>query len=301
MKRIICMLLCLPLLSKAQQLEITSFQSDGTLTWTNSVSNLYYGVEYKNAMDGYWNEAPAEWWNMFETGLVGSVQLPLAEIEDPTMFFRVVCSSSYIGDYYDIVSNGIPHFVSTDYIELEKIEAVSRFRSSAGHDYSDEFESCRSMKHYFQPGAGVEWGDILIRSPVDGIIVSLREEWAGTQMRIKSTVQPAFYFTIFHIALSPPLSEGDTVYDGQLLGTHIGNQTMSDIAVEVSTPEGQRLVSYFDVMEDTLFTNYIARGVSARSDLIITQAERDADPLTCDGETFLTYGTLPNWVNLSAP
>ena len=37
--------------------------------------------------------------------------------------------------------DALPKFVSTNYIELEKITRISKFRSSAGHDYSDDFES----------------------------------------------------------------------------------------------------------------------------------------------------------------
>lgn len=40
-------------------------------------------------------------------------------------------------------------FITTDYIELDKIDRVSKFRSGIGHDYRDDAESCRSMKHYF--------------------------------------------------------------------------------------------------------------------------------------------------------
>jgi hypothetical protein len=234
------------------------------------------------------------------TGLVGTVQVPLSEIEDPAMFFRIVCSTNLLGDYYDL-SNGIPRFVSTDYIELDKITAISRFRSGYGHDYSDDFESCRSMKHYYQPLGSVTWSNILVRSPVAGTVVGLNEEWAGTQIMIKSSDYPAFYFILFHVALSSPMTVGDSVAEGQLLGTHVGDQTMSDVAVLVKTREGERLVSYFDVMTDLLFTNYIDRGAGSRSDFIITKEERDADPLICDGETFLTPGTLPNWVYLSSP
>ena len=298
MKKIICCLLLLPFFSVAQHLEITSIHSDGTIVWTNSVSNLYYGLEYKTTLNGIWKEAPGEFWNMFVTGLVDSIQIP---IDHDAMFFRLVCSTNYVGDYYDIVSNGIPQFVAMDYIELDKITAISRFRSGYGHDYSDDFESCRSMKHYYEPYGSINWGEVLIRAPVTGMVMELDDGWAGTEVRIKSSDYPAFYFTLFHVEVSPPLQEGDIVSEGQLLGTHIGSQTKSDIAVWVRTIEGERLVSYFDVMEDALFTNYIDRGASGRSDFIITEAERDADPLICDGETFQTPGTIPNWVYLSSP
>lgn len=200
---------------------------------------------------------------------------------------------------YDVDAKGIPKFVSTDYIESAKIESITKFRSGEGHDYSDDFESCRSMKHYFKPKSNVDWASIKIFSPVKGTVVRIDEEWAGTQIRIKSEQYPAFYFIIFHISLTNPLKVGDAVSEGQQLGTHIGSQTQSDIAVGVSTPNGWKLISYFDVMTDQLFQVYEARGIGSRSDLIITKEARDADPLLCSGETFGTTGTLENWVNLN--
>ena len=203
------------------------------------------------------------------------------------------------GDTYDINANGIPKFVATDYIELDKIGSITKFRSSVGHDYSDDFESCRSMKHYFQPKGDVDWASISITSPVGGTVSRIFEEWAGTQVQIKSADYPAFYFIIFHISLSDSLAVGESISAGQLLGHHIGSQTMSDIAVGVNTPNGWKLVSYFDVMTDSLFSAFQARGVTAKDDLIISKEARDADTLHCDGELFQNQGNLENWVTLN--
>ena len=203
------------------------------------------------------------------------------------------------GDTYDVDAMGIPKFVGVDYIELEKIYKISRFRSGIGHDFSDDFESCRSMKHYFEPKSDVDWSAIKIFSPVKGTISSIFQEWAGTQVWIKSGEYPAFYFCIFHVNLANPLNVGDAVTAGQQLGTHIGSQTMSDIAVGVNTPSGRKLVSYFDVIADSIFQNYQARGVNSRDAMIISKEARDADPLTCIGETFTTSGNLANWVTLA--
>lgn len=43
-----------------------------------------------------------------------------------------------------------PKFFTASHVDISKIEHVSKFRSRAGHDYSDSFETCCSMKHYFQ-------------------------------------------------------------------------------------------------------------------------------------------------------
>jgi hypothetical protein len=199
---------------------------------------------------------------------------------------------------YDIDADGIPRFAAADYINLGSIHRISKFRSGVGHDYWDSVESCRSLKHYFEPAAGVVWSAVRVYSPVDGAVVRTNEEWAGAQVHVQSDDYPAFTFILFHVSLSEPLAVGDTVAAGQQLGTHIGTQTMSDVAVGVSTPNGWRLVSYFDVMTDSVFAAYKARGVTARSDVVISKEARDADPLTCDGEAFADEGNLENWVIL---
>lgn len=200
---------------------------------------------------------------------------------------------------YDIDTLGIPQFVNTNYINLSKVYRISKFRSSVGHSYTDDFETCRSMKHYFQPKSSVNWSSVEIYSPVDGTIVALDDGWAGTQVRIQSTEYPAFFFILFHVDLSGSFTNGQLLTAGQRLGSHIGSQTMSDIAIGVNTPSGWKYISYFDAMTPSLFTNYQARGIGNRNTFIISKTNRDNDPLTCNGEDFLTFGTLNNWVILN--
>lgn len=202
---------------------------------------------------------------------------------------------------YDIDANGIPRFVYTNYIELAKIRIISKFRSGIGHDYSDEFETCRSMKHYFQPKPTVDWSKVKIFSPVDGTITSVNEDNDGAQVRIQSKEYPAFFFILFHVNLENPLAAGDEVSEGQRLGTHTGSQTMSDIAIGVNTPGGWKLISFFNVMKDSLFQEYKNRGVGSRNTAVISKENRDADPLTCSGEIFVNSGNLTNWVILTGP
>ncbi|MFH1688627.1 MAG: hypothetical protein ABIE42_00135 [Candidatus Eisenbacteria bacterium] len=202
------------------------------------------------------------------------------------------------GETYDIDANGIPRFVAVDCITLDDIYRISKFRSGVGHDYSDDFESCRSMKHYFQPSFDVDWSTVEVFSPVDGTVSRMWEEWAGTQVQVRSGERPAFFFNVFHINLSDPLVVGDSLSAGQPLGNHIGAQTMSDIAVWVNTPSGPKLISYFDVMTDSLFQGYQARGLSSREDAVISRDARDADPLSCYQEEFADTGNIANWVVL---
>jgi len=223
----------------------------------------------------------------------------------PVLIFIPACSDKddkpeENKDVWDIDNDGIPAFVETNYIELDKIYRISRFRSSVGHDYSDAFEDCRSMKHYFEPKNIVDWASVKIYSPVTGTVTRVEQEGAGTKIEIASDDYPAFRFSIFHINLTAQLSVNDKVTAAQLLGTHIGSQTMSDISVIVNDPTRQgRMVSWFAVITDAVFSEYASRGVNAREDMIIPKETRDAHPLSCSGETFTSEDTLEGWVVLN--
>lgn len=223
----------------------------------------------------------------------------------PKIFFLILCSFAFsscdkqsdsipttVGD------SSLPRFISTNYIELDKIARISKFRSGIGHDYWDDEEHCRSMKHYFMPKDSVDASLIKIFSPVSGSIVRIYDEWAGTQMQIQTTGSDPYTIIIFHVHLIKQLHVGDKISEGEQLGTHIGSQTYSDIAIGHSVNNKWRLVSYFEVMSDSLFQQYTARGISSRSDCIISKSARDADSLRCAGESFGTGGTIENWVEL---
>jgi hypothetical protein len=201
-------------------------------------------------------------------------------------------------DTWDIETQGIPKFAG-HYLELNKISRISRFRSSAGHDYSDFTEQCRSMKHYFYPKDTINWQNIQIFSPVSGTVTRFEQEWAGFKIEIQSDEYPAFRMMLFHVA---PLREyfiGDKLFRGQQIGYHIGFETWSDVAVFVNDPTRQgRLVSYFETLTDNVFQDYQLKGIAARSDFIIYRVLRDLHPLQCNGDAFLPGDTLAVWVQL---
>lgn len=191
---------------------------------------------------------------------------------------------------YDLDWLGVPRFVGTNYIDLAQISRLSKFRSSAGHDYSDAVETCRSMKHYFMmPDATAA-----IVSPVAGTVTRVQPEWAGTQVQITSVEQPDFTFILFHVALARPLVPGERLAAGQPLGTHVGTQTASDIAVAVNASDGFRLVSYFETLTDAAFAPFRARGIGSPAELVTSRAQRDAAPYQCAGETFVNLPVPPS-------
>lgn len=140
---------------------------------------------------------------------------------------------------WDIDKDGIPKFVGTVYVELDKICRISKFRSSIGHDYSDAIEHCRSMKHYFEPRGDVDWTIIIIYSPVTGKITKVEQEWASIKIEIASDEYPAFRFSIFHINSTVQRNVDGQVMASEQLGAHIGSQTMADISVIINDPTRQ--------------------------------------------------------------
>lgn len=203
---------------------------------------------------------------------------------------------------YDIDALGVPRFVSTVYIDLGQKKAdgtplitlVSMFRSSYGHDYSDYYECCRSMKHYF---IGAD-ASTKIYAPVSGTVV-YRDVPIGADIYIQSDAQPAFVFTIMHAVLDRVYKVGDHLTEGAWIGHHVAEFTASDIIVSVNDgkvpynaakpcgvgPTG-RLVSYFETLTDDAFKVFRDRGVAGPSSFILTRSQRDAAPLACLGEGF---------------
>jgi hypothetical protein len=204
-------------------------------------------------------------------------------------------------DYiWDIDKKGIPKFINTNYIEVSKIYRISKYRSSVGHDYSDAYEQCRSLKHYFEPKNGIDWTTVRIYAPVTGTITRVEQEWAGTKIEIESEDYPAFRIQVFHINLQGIRSVNDKITAGELLGNHIGSQTYSDISVIVNDPARQgRMVSFFDIITDNIFKEYSDHGVNSRSDMMIPKSVRDANSLTCSGDTFTSADALECWVYLN--
>jgi hypothetical protein len=203
---------------------------------------------------------------------------------------------------YDVISQGSPRVLNANYIDLSKIGRVSRFRSTIGHSYTNDTgdETCRSMKHYFEPKMSVDWTTVDIYAPVTGTVGSIRVDGRGYQIGLRPRDLPALNVALFHVNPDPGVVINAWVEAGDHLGRHASPFTLSDIATGIGPKVGGTLLSYFEVMTDAVFAEYQARGVPSREAAIITRVERDADPVPCVGEQqFTVQGTLPGWLVLN--
>ena len=200
------------------------------------------------------------------------------------------------GEQLDI-SQGIPKFATSNFIELDRIDRMSKLRSGYGHDFSyGTDEECRSMKHYFwakggDPGGthNPPWMTVKYYSPVDGtlrdVIYTEHEYGQEAQFVLHPTEQTAFRIKFFHVKLLDEIQSGAEVTAGQEIGTIGHEDAHGEIAVEIDTTAGLQLVSFLEIVDETVFSEYEARGIVQVEDVIITKEERDANPLECDYST----------------
>lgn len=194
--------------------------------------------------------------------------------------------------------------ITAHYIELNNLQSISKFRSGAGHDFVDDFETCRSMKHYYNFLDGMDFIDrenVPVYAPMNGVISAVSIEGMGTTVHITSADHAYLWAEIFHVELDGSLEVGSTVTAGQLIGSHYAYDVSggnSDIAVWIRRPDGYRLISQFEVMDPSLLPDFAARGVTDWSTDLYFENDPVANPhlgaggLVCTGEDF-TGGTDP--------
>lgn len=199
-----------------------------------------------------------------------------------------------------------PKFIQADFVELDKVYSISKYRSGVGHDYSDSDETCRSMKHYFSSmnpampnykaqklemkdwPAPVEGQDVTIFSPVDGKILRVDHQKekgrVGDEIKIAPDAYPKVIIRLMHVTpINDSIKAGKKVKAGEKVGLVLANQSF-DLAIDQNTLFNSENISYFAAMDDSVFVKYRARGVSSPNDLIITKEYRDAHPLQCSDD-----------------
>lgn len=214
--------------------------------------------------------------------------------------------------------NNPPKFLQADFLDLDKVAAITKFRSGWGHNYAGNGETCRSMKHEFQfketsaqsairqkevelQKSGVKITNEIATdlkrnaasvrdeslstpfySPVDGWVTGTGESsGVGNMIEIMPDNAPQWRIKMYHVWIDPSIHLFSHLKAGQVIGKSYMDIGWGDIAIHYRFVGGERLVSYFQVLPDNLFEKYKARGVKSRDDLIISKEFRDAHPLEC--------------------
>lgn len=189
--------------------------------------------------------------------------------------------------------SNLPKFVKFNQIAVDELDEITKFRSGAGHSYTDTYEDCSSMKHYFittNKEGGIK--EVPIYSPVDGrITVSLWDNQDGTQVWIKPDGYPQFTVVLFHVSKLDGTPWFSRVKAGQQIGWQKTNG--NDVAVMQAGPFGWRFRSVFQVMDDEAFAEYAKYGITDRGQMIISKEARDTSPFKCRGQAFTHGNRLP--------
>jgi hypothetical protein len=207
-----------------------------------------------------------------------------------------------LGMVYRIDPENLPKFVTSNVLHLSDIGAISKFRSNAGHDFSVGGETCRSMKHYFAPVSQVQ-GQFIddqallsnetypltvpVLAPTTGKITAITEEQfpLGKQISIRPDGYPQFTIRLFHVYPNDGVEVGTQITAGEEIGKIKSVQQM-DVAVQSIGLTGTHYYSVYDVMDEFALAGYIDVGITSADTFSISKEERDAHPLTCNGEDF---------------
>ena len=136
----------------------------------------------------------------------------------------------------------LPKFITASHVNISDIAYVSKFRSSAGHDFSDSFEVCCSMKHYFIPidYFGTRFTQP-IYSPVDGVVLYLSEPTGGysddwkIEYREQTGKEPPADYRDWNIYIRPDNAPNIWI-------THMHVNPLDEIIKKVPPTSGQQMM-----------------------------------------------------------
>ncbi len=219
-----------------------------------------------------------------------------------------------------------PPTLVANFINLDKIEKISKYRSCAGHVTvpQDERETKRNMKHYYWVKPEYYGTDTVeIYAPFDGFVTVLREE---PELNLEGEIGivpkdafvwlPPIYrwsFSVQHIYVRDDLRQGSEVKSGELIGyaasdadKRLGGSfdiVYAKFGLPFKTIDNWRapfvdLDSVFNHMSDKVLAEYMAKGVTSKDDFIISKETRDQNLCRYQGEGpyFMNQEAEENWV-----
>lgn len=223
-------------------------------------------------------------------------------------------------------SIGDPPLLTSNFVDLQKISEISKYRSCQGHVVvpQDRREERRNMKHYFRVKKEFFGQDTVeLYAPYDGYVSMIRSEpEMGLQGEIwisQSRLPPSatWSFSIEHIHVKPGLKVGDNVKAGYLIGyAALSGETdkasFDVIYAKVGFPPKNidgwtspfsDLDSVFNHMSEEVLGEYKKKGINSKEIMQYTKEERDQDLCEYDkdfreGIYFKSDDRLKDWVKL---
>lgn len=222
--------------------------------------------------------------------------------------------------------NQPPPQLVADFVDVENLTKISKYRSCAGHVTvpQDERESKRNMKHYFfvKPEL-VGTNKVKIFAPYDGYVSSIRSDpQEGLEGEIwivpKRTLQflppmGIWAFSVQHIVVADNLRRGSEVKAGDVIGhAAVPSEERASFDIVYAKPAMKPkmidnwnspfsdLDSVFNHMSSEIFAKYQERGVETKEDMFITKEERDQKPCEYqrNGPYFENQKDSSNWTYL---
>ncbi len=221
--------------------------------------------------------------------------------------------------------NEPPPKLVANFVDLNKIEKISKYRSCTGHVTvpQDGRESRRNMKHYFWVKPEFNKGNTVeIYSPYDGYVSVVRDE-PGLNLEGEIWIRPksnfvflppvgVWQFSVQHIDVNDDLKRGSEVKAGQLLGFAalsekrgnsfdivFGKMSIFPKKIDNWTAPFTDLDSIFNQMSENVLGQYKQKGLT-EEEIILSKEIRDQNPCTYkgNGPYFDDKDDTDNWVVL---
>lgn len=184
-----------------------------------------------------------------------------------------------------------PPLLTANFIDLDKVEKISKFRSCQGHTVvpQDGSESARNMKHYFVLKSEFFGGQkVGIFSPFDGFVqgtMSNPEKKLEGEIWIGQEGTP-WSVSFEHINLARNFERGNEVRAGELVG-YVADKGLDVVyavggdGVEIMNGYESpftALDSVFNHMNEEVLAIYQKKGIMVKEDIIYGREYRDQNP-----------------------
>lgn len=217
-----------------------------------------------------------------------------------------------------------PPLIVDNFVDLNKIEKISRYRSCVGHTTvpQDKSEMKRSMKHYFwvKPEF-VGTNAVTIFAPYEGYVSDVRsdpkENLEGEIWIVPKRALPmlppfgVWQFSVQHIIVRNDLRRGSEVKAGDIIGYAAipsedrasfdivyAKQALIPKMIDNWRSPFSDLDSVFNHMSENVFVQYQGKEISSKEDLIISKEKRNENPCKYleRGPYFSNQDDPSNWV-----